>query len=82
MIHTQYTIDGAVARSIEYNEIVTVVLPTRSDLDQASFSILADTLLYDLHENTTYYSDNKEVRELWGTDSDGNTWRVHITHIA
>ena len=82
MSHTQYTTDGAVRRSIEYNEIVTVVLPTSSDLTKACVSILIDPIVEDCDPGATYYTDNKEVRELWGTDSDGNTWRVHITHIA
>lgn len=56
----------AIARSISHNEIVTIDA-TKEDVA---------TLIAECDDHV----DAGDVHEYWGTDDDGNTWRVHVTN--
>lgn len=80
MSHTQHTIDGAIARSAAYNEIVTVYV---ADLEQAYAALLEQ-----IDEDAEYdYVDTRDqdghpMREVWdASDTSGQgemDWRVHL----
>ena len=57
---------SAIARSVSHTEIVTL------EYDSAIYA--------ELLELCDDYASNPELRktELWGTDADGNEWRVHM----
>ncbi len=59
---------AAIARSISHNEIVTV------DYDVT----LADMLSAESDDSVV--NSAYRVTEYWGTDEDGNEWRVHMRH--
>lgn len=74
MSHTQHTVDGAIARSISHDEIVTINIGSEEDM-QATFEALIggeDADEYDWVDVTA------TLREVWGQDAEGNDWRVHI----
>ena len=64
------TITDAINRSVRHNEIAH--LRAGGDFDE-DFDPRA--ALLDLCDD---HADNGEIIEFWGTDSDGDEWRVHL----
>lgn len=74
MSHTQHTVDGAIARSISHDEIVTISLGSEDDMQAAFERLIGDVLAEDYdHVDVT-----GTLREVWGQDGEGNDWRVHL----
>lgn len=59
----------AIARSISHTEIVTIEHDEQAQID----------LTAECDDSVEHRRGNVLVREYWGTDEDGNEWRVH-TH--
>ena len=57
------TAQDAIARSISHNEIITI--------DNTDENL--EALLVECDDHT----ETGSVHEFWGTDDDGNEWRVH-----
>lgn len=57
---------AAIVQSVSQNEIVTV----EHDV----------TLMDQLSAESDDSVVNRQVTEYWGTDADGNEWRVHVRH--
>ena len=62
------TADRAIARSISHTEIVTLDYDATADVDLAA--ACEDSVVCQSHT------------EYWGTDDDGQEWRVHMRHRA
>ena len=60
------TASQAIARSVSHNEIVTIEFNTYTE--------------HDLLAACEDWTGNPTARrtEFWGTDNDGNEWRVHM----
>lgn len=74
---TLYTVDGAIARSSAYDEIVTVIV---ADLDQALSDMTDGIDEYDYVDTRDH--DGHRMREVWdASDTSGRgmmDWRVHL----
>lgn len=66
------TTEGAIARSVSHNEIVTV---QTDDASSAYDALMADPLSGD---DTDHVDASQTLREVWGTTPAGDEWRVHI----
>lgn len=75
MSHTQHTVNGAIKRSISHNEIVNVRLSSTDNIQAAYQQLISDILA----EDYDYVDVTGTLREVWGQDGEGNSWRVHIT---
>ena len=74
MSHQQNTVTGAIARSISHDEIVTVKVGSEEDMQAVYDALIANSLAKDYdHVDVT-----GTLREVWGTDGEGNEWRVHL----
>ncbi len=69
MSTTTDTIEGAIARSISHDEIVTV---TVDDIDTAFAALTAST-----DDDYDYVDTALDRREVWSTDA-ADSWRVHL----
>lgn len=74
MSHIQHTVAGAIARSISHDEIVTVRIGAEEDMQAAYEALIADRQA----EDYDHVDAAATLREVWGSDSEGNEWRVHI----
>ena len=76
MSHHTLLIEGAIAGSISHDEIVTVHV---KDIQAGFEALTSDNLAWDWDYVDTRggYAD-KPLREVWGTDQEGNEWRVHL----
>ena len=74
---TYASLAAAIARSISHTEIVHVAASDLAVGDKCVdvIDLIADLYLYYGHEDDVV---NDTVHEIWGTDSDGYDWRVHI----
>ena len=68
-------IEGAIARSISHDEVVTVVV---SDIIDAYEDLTSDALAYNWHGTDTRDQYGKPMREVRGQSEDGDDWRVHL----
>ena len=75
MSHTQYVVKGAIDRSSQYDEIVTVIV---EDIKAAFTALTADQDDYDYVDTRGEYGE--PLREVWDTshDDDSSDWRVHL----
>lgn len=77
MSHTIDTVEGAIAHSSAYNEIVTV----RVDDIRTGFAALIETLGEDCEYDyvDTRDQDGNRLRDVWDASGNGDMdWRVHL----
>ena len=70
-----FTVDTAIEDSIRESRIVHI---EDVQLDTQNFVRLADELSSRADDWTEYPTDGGLVREYWGTDDDGDNWRIHL----
>lgn len=63
----------AIRQSVQQNEIVTI------NFNRVNYDSEIPTDLLVACDDSV---ENGEVTEYWGTDDDGNEWRVHIRHAT
>lgn len=80
MSHTQRTIAGAIQRSGEYDEIVTVIV----DHIEAAYAELTAGLDADYDYVDTRGQHGEPLREVWDASHDDGSmdWRVHLLQRA
>jgi hypothetical protein len=73
MTTASVTIQTAIDDSIRENRIVSI----DATLDTQEWVDLANGLSLECDDWT---ESNGNVREYWGTDEDGDKWRIHLRH--
>lgn len=70
---TAQLVANAIARSLSHNEIVTIEAgSSRGDIESKLREECDDFSTADVVSDTT---------EFWGSDCDGDEWRVHVTSL-
>ncbi len=70
-----HTIDGAIARSISHNEIVTVHLGPEDTMDEALARLTSDPRMVAQYG---WVAVERTLWDVWGTTADGEEWRVAL----
>lgn len=73
------TVTNAIRRSVSHNEIVTIEVGP-SGLVCGSGET-GDSVCAELSLESEDSAESREVSEYWGTDVDGNAWRVHVRRV-
>jgi hypothetical protein len=76
-MNTQRTVDGAIARSISHDEIVTVHVGPEDTMHKALIALVTG----DPENGSANYDWTAVSRtewDVWGTTADGEEWRVTL----